>query len=91
MQFNGMKFLRGYTIEQATADHVPLLGAIEIAAAGIFPPDSIPDHIQSDSVPVDSWGLLGSCPQRLPEGTAKSMDDQTCSRDFRNSSRASRS
>ena len=43
----------GYSIKQATADHVPLLGAIEIAAAGIFPPDSIPDHIRSDSVPVD--------------------------------------
>lgn len=43
----------GYSIKLATADHVPLLGAIEIAAAGIFPPDSIPDHIRSDSVPVD--------------------------------------
>lgn len=43
----------GYSIKQATADHVPLLGAIEIAAAGIFPPGSIPDHIRSDSVPED--------------------------------------
>ena len=42
-----------YTIKQATADHVTLLAAIEIAAAGIFPPGSIPDHIRSDSTPVE--------------------------------------
>lgn len=41
----------GYSIKQATADHVPLLGAIEIAAAGIFPTGSIPDHIRLDAVP----------------------------------------
>lgn len=44
----------GYSIKQATADHVPLLAAIEVAAASIFPPGSIPDHIRSDSVPVDT-------------------------------------
>ena len=44
----------GYSIKLATADHVPLLAAIEIAAAGIFSPGSIPDHMRSDSVPVDT-------------------------------------
>lgn len=43
---------KGYSIEPANADHVPLLAAIEIAAATRFPPGSIPDHIRSDSVPV---------------------------------------
>ena len=47
-----MKSPQGYTIEQGTADHVPLLAAIEVAAAGIFPPGSIPDHIRSDFTPV---------------------------------------
>lgn len=41
-----------YTIQQAIADHAPLLAAIEIAAAGIFPPGSIPDHIRLDSTPL---------------------------------------
>ena len=48
-----MKIPQGYTIEQATAGHVPLLSAIEVAAAGIFPSGSIPDHIRSDFTPVD--------------------------------------
>jgi N-acetylglutamate synthase and related acetyltransferases len=48
-----MKSPQGYTIAQATACHVPLLAAIEVAAAGIFPPGSIPDHIRSDFTPVD--------------------------------------
>lgn len=43
-----------YTIKQATADHAALLAAIEIAAAGIFPPGSIPDHIRSDSTPIET-------------------------------------
>lgn len=42
-----------YAIQQATTDHAPLLAAIEIAAAGIFPPGSIPDHIRSESVPLE--------------------------------------
>ncbi len=49
-----MKAPQGYTIGQAVADHAPLLAAIEIAAAGIFPPGSIPDHIRSDSTPVEA-------------------------------------
>ena len=49
-----MKILQEYIIEQAIADHVPLLAAIEIAAADIFPPGSIPDHIRSDSTPVET-------------------------------------
>ena len=32
---------------------MPLLAAIEVAAAGIFPSGSIPDHIRSDFTPVD--------------------------------------
>lgn len=48
-----MKTPPGYTIELATADHAPLLAAIEIAAAGIFPPGSIPESIRSDSTPVE--------------------------------------
>ena len=48
-----MKSPQGYTIETATAGHVPLLAAIEVAAAGIFPSGSIPDHIRSDFTPVD--------------------------------------
>lgn len=49
-----MKKPQGYTIEQATADHAPLLAAIEIAAVGIFPPGSIPEYIRSDATPVDA-------------------------------------
>ncbi len=48
-----MKTPSGYTIELATADYAPLLAAIEIAAAGIFPPGSIPEPIRSDSTPVE--------------------------------------
>lgn len=46
-----MQLPHGYTIEPATPAHVPLLAAIEIAAAGIFPPCSLPEHMRSDSVP----------------------------------------
>ena len=46
-----MELPHEYHIELASPAHVPLLAAIEIAAAGIFPPGSIPEHIRSDSVP----------------------------------------
>lgn len=46
-----MQLPHEYHIELATPAHVPLLAAIEIAAAGIFPPGSIPEHIRADSVP----------------------------------------
>lgn len=46
-----MQLPHEYHIERASPAHVPLLAAIEIAAAGIFPPGSIPEHIRSDSVP----------------------------------------
>ena len=49
-----MKTPQGYTIEQAAAEHTPLLAAIEIAAADIFPPGSIPNYIRSDSTPVET-------------------------------------
>ncbi|MTJ94243.1 MAG: GNAT family N-acetyltransferase [Desulfovibrio sp.] len=48
-----MKILHGYNITQGTEVHVPLLAAIEVAAAGIFPSGSIPDHIRTDFTPVD--------------------------------------
>ena len=47
-----IKIPTGYSIELASSAHVPLLGAIEIAAAARFPPGTIPDHIRSDSVPI---------------------------------------
>ena len=40
-----------FSIQPARPGHLCLLGAIERAAAGIFPPGSIPDHIRSDSLP----------------------------------------
>ena len=40
-----------YTIQAALPEHIPLLNAIELAAAAIFPPGSIPAHILSDRVP----------------------------------------
>lgn len=46
-----MNIAHEYTIALASTAHVPLLAAIEIAAASIFPAGSIPDHIRSDSVP----------------------------------------
>jgi len=47
-----IKIPSGYSIDLASPAHVPLLGAIEIAAATRFPPGTIPDHIRSDSIPV---------------------------------------
>ena len=47
-----IKIPTGYSIELASSTHVPLLGAIEIAAATRFPPGTIPDHIRSDLVPI---------------------------------------
>ncbi len=47
-----MKILHGYNITQGTEAHVPLLAAIEMAAASIFPSGSIPDHIRVDFTPV---------------------------------------
>lgn len=49
---NSLKIPKGYSIEPANAAHVPLLGAIEIAAATRFPSGTIPDCLRSDSVPV---------------------------------------
>jgi len=41
-------------MELGTEVHVPLLAAIEVAAAGIFPPGSLPDHLRADSTPVEN-------------------------------------
>ena len=43
----------GYALEAAQEAHVPLLQGIETAAAGIFPPGFLPEHILSDHMPRD--------------------------------------
>ncbi len=43
---------RGYAIQAAGPEHVPFLNAIELAAAAIFPPGSIPEHVLSDRAPA---------------------------------------
>ncbi len=40
-----------YTIQAARPNHIPFLNDIELAAAAIFPPGSIPAHILSERVP----------------------------------------
>lgn len=42
-----------YFICRAEAHHISTLNAIELAAAAIFPPGSIPEHILADRVPLD--------------------------------------
>lgn len=46
-----MQIKNGYSIKIADFSHIPLLASIEIAAASIFPPGSIPEHIRSDCLP----------------------------------------
>ena len=48
----GVKIPTGYTIRHAEPEHVPLLNAIELAAAGMFPPGSIPEHVRLERVPL---------------------------------------
>lgn len=43
----------GYVIKKAESRHIPLLNAIELAAATLFPEDSLPEHILSDKLPMD--------------------------------------
>ena len=40
-----------YALVAATPAHIPLLNAIELAAAAIFPPGSLPEHILADRMP----------------------------------------
>ena len=47
-----MEHPQGYNITQGTEAHVPLLAAIDVAAAGLFPSGCIPDHIRADFTPV---------------------------------------
>lgn len=42
-----------YTIKQAAHTHIPLLNDIELAAATIFPENSLPEHILSEKLPLD--------------------------------------
>ena len=42
----------GYAIAPAKAEHIPLLNDIELAAAAIFPPGSIPERVLSERVPI---------------------------------------
>ena len=44
---------RGYAVRRAEPGHIPLLNHIELSAATIFPPGSIPDSILSDKLPLD--------------------------------------
>ncbi len=46
-----VKIPPGYAIHAALPEHVPYLNAIELAAAAIFPPGSIPAHILAERVP----------------------------------------
>ncbi|HML54899.1 MAG TPA: GNAT family N-acetyltransferase [Solidesulfovibrio magneticus] len=43
----------GYAIIPAAPRHIPLLNAIELAAAKIFPVDYLPEHILSEKLPMD--------------------------------------
>ena len=42
-----------YTIQHADSNHIPLLNEIELAAATIFPPGSIPEYVFTDKLPLD--------------------------------------
>ncbi len=44
---------KGYAVHRAGPEHVPLLSDIELAAAALFPPGSIPESILSDCLPLD--------------------------------------
>lgn len=41
----------GIAVGRAEPCHLPQLGAVEMAAATLFPPGTIPDHIRSDRMP----------------------------------------
>lgn len=43
----------GYAIMQAESRHLPLLNAIELAAAQIFPDNYLPEHMLSEKLPMD--------------------------------------
>lgn len=43
----------GYTIKKAESHHIPLLNDIELAAAALFPENSLPEHILSEKLPTD--------------------------------------
>lgn len=43
----------GYAIMQAESRHLPLLNAIELAAAQIFPEYYLPEHILSEKLPME--------------------------------------
>lgn len=51
-EFSGIE-QAGYAIMLAQSHHLPLLNAIELAAAKIFPDDYLPEHILSDKLPMD--------------------------------------
>lgn len=43
-----------YIIKQAEYNHIPLVNDIELAAATIFPKNSLPEHIFSEKLPIDT-------------------------------------
>lgn len=48
-----LQSVEGYSIRLAEEQHVSALNSIELAAATIFPAGSLPEHILTDSVPLD--------------------------------------
>lgn len=49
-----MTITHEYTIQVARLEHIPFLNDIELAAATIFPPGSIPERVLSERVPKDT-------------------------------------
>ena len=45
---------QGYAVSLAERKDVPLLNAIEVAAATIFPPGTLPDHMREDKLPEET-------------------------------------
>lgn len=43
-----------YSIRKAESRHIPLLNAIELAAARLFPEHSLPEHVFSETLPADT-------------------------------------
>lgn len=74
-----------YTIRAARPEHIPFLNDIELAAAAIFPPGSIPTHILSESVPEEMltdamrdgrlWIALGPDAKPVGYGLLQFVDD----------------
>ncbi len=51
MTIPALQYNTGYAICRAEIHHIPELNSIELAAATIFPPGLIPEHILTDRIP----------------------------------------